>query len=461
MTEALNQVASAIHASAPPGYKCADCTMDGEPCPTCYAAAWKKRHPHTVQIPPHVTAALIIEDYEAKAAEVVSVISSGEAKRCICPRTQGEAELWRDLCEKDDRTSPVEYPDMALITEDEFYSVLRQSASTARAEADKQEEDDVTPAAIAQLRDEADEILSKGKWTTISGADYEAKARRLIPSILFECHTELADELNASIADALRLAAADGKEAALKEMYERIGDAALASAFDAGAAEMRERCAQRAWQYADEHPAELETARNIAAAIRSVTHNDNTVALREALAIARSRLDPTAFNQDACAKIDAALSAEPASGEATADIVTKVADYLTKQFIWDRVEEMPKDECISEARHIIAMVAAPPPPPTQGEGEARKLHRMLSPRSCATETDCVDQMARCYCLDEIKMIDAALRQFASVARAKALEEAEGIARNRAIGIASQQFRLGFKYAQVSIADAIAAFRSSQ
>ena len=33
-------------------------------------------------------------------------------------------ELWRDLCEKDDRTSPEEYPDMALITEDEFYSCL-------------------------------------------------------------------------------------------------------------------------------------------------------------------------------------------------------------------------------------------------------------------------------------------------------------------------------------------------
>jgi hypothetical protein len=30
-------------------------------------------------------------------------------------------------------------------------------------------DDDVTPEAIAQLRAEADEILSKGKWTTIEG----------------------------------------------------------------------------------------------------------------------------------------------------------------------------------------------------------------------------------------------------------------------------------------------------
>ncbi len=30
-------------------------------------------------------------------------------------------------------------------------------------------EDDVTPEAIAQLRAEADEVLSKGEWTTIEG----------------------------------------------------------------------------------------------------------------------------------------------------------------------------------------------------------------------------------------------------------------------------------------------------
>ena len=34
------------------------------------------------------------------------------------------ADLWRDLCEKDDRTSPEEYPDMALLTFEEFCSLL-------------------------------------------------------------------------------------------------------------------------------------------------------------------------------------------------------------------------------------------------------------------------------------------------------------------------------------------------
>lgn len=32
--------------------------------------------------------------------------------------------LWQDLLEKDDRTSPVERPDMALITFDEFHDYL-------------------------------------------------------------------------------------------------------------------------------------------------------------------------------------------------------------------------------------------------------------------------------------------------------------------------------------------------
>lgn len=36
----------AVHASAPNGYKCSDCTMDQEPCPHCYEAWWKAKHPN-------------------------------------------------------------------------------------------------------------------------------------------------------------------------------------------------------------------------------------------------------------------------------------------------------------------------------------------------------------------------------------------------------------------------------
>ena len=36
----------ALHASAPPGTKCADCSIDGEACLDCYAVWWKSRHPN-------------------------------------------------------------------------------------------------------------------------------------------------------------------------------------------------------------------------------------------------------------------------------------------------------------------------------------------------------------------------------------------------------------------------------
>ena len=41
-------MSEALHASAPEGHRCADCQIDGEPCPECYAAWWQKRHPNVV-----------------------------------------------------------------------------------------------------------------------------------------------------------------------------------------------------------------------------------------------------------------------------------------------------------------------------------------------------------------------------------------------------------------------------
>ncbi len=38
-----------MHSSAPEGMLCADCAMDGEPCPACYTAGWRKKHPNTNQ----------------------------------------------------------------------------------------------------------------------------------------------------------------------------------------------------------------------------------------------------------------------------------------------------------------------------------------------------------------------------------------------------------------------------
>lgn len=38
--------ALALNASSPLGHKCADCQIDGEPCPDCYDVWWRKRHPN-------------------------------------------------------------------------------------------------------------------------------------------------------------------------------------------------------------------------------------------------------------------------------------------------------------------------------------------------------------------------------------------------------------------------------
>ena len=42
----LGEQPAGLHESAPPGYKCSDCTIDNEPCPACYKASWVKRHPN-------------------------------------------------------------------------------------------------------------------------------------------------------------------------------------------------------------------------------------------------------------------------------------------------------------------------------------------------------------------------------------------------------------------------------
>lgn len=41
-------LSDAMHASAAAGCGCADCAFDREPCLTCYAAWWRKRHPNIV-----------------------------------------------------------------------------------------------------------------------------------------------------------------------------------------------------------------------------------------------------------------------------------------------------------------------------------------------------------------------------------------------------------------------------
>ncbi len=41
---------SPLHASAPDGCKCSDCTIDQEACPRCYRFWWQERHPNTLLV---------------------------------------------------------------------------------------------------------------------------------------------------------------------------------------------------------------------------------------------------------------------------------------------------------------------------------------------------------------------------------------------------------------------------
>ncbi|HQR18031.1 MAG TPA: hypothetical protein PK948_06655 [Gemmatimonadales bacterium] len=82
-------VAGALHASAPPGLKCADCTIDREPCPSCYISAWRERHPGRVH---HVAEAT------AEAGALTDVIAvdyatNGEDRPILLRRL---AQAWLD-----------------------------------------------------------------------------------------------------------------------------------------------------------------------------------------------------------------------------------------------------------------------------------------------------------------------------------------------------------------------------
>lgn len=49
MMDLLNLAVSglaAMHFTASTGSKCADCTIDDEPCRSCYAAWWDRKHPN-------------------------------------------------------------------------------------------------------------------------------------------------------------------------------------------------------------------------------------------------------------------------------------------------------------------------------------------------------------------------------------------------------------------------------
>lgn len=67
-------------------------------------------------------------------------------------RAEGFDELWQELVEKDDRTSPAEYPDMALITREELRRAF--AAGLAQGEAERA----ALREALKQVEREADRL---------------------------------------------------------------------------------------------------------------------------------------------------------------------------------------------------------------------------------------------------------------------------------------------------------------
>ena len=64
----MAELKSALHASAPEGHKGADCSIDEEPCLTCYAAWWKQGHPHHNEV-----------DFQALFCEFSTLLDAIEA----------------------------------------------------------------------------------------------------------------------------------------------------------------------------------------------------------------------------------------------------------------------------------------------------------------------------------------------------------------------------------------------
>lgn len=96
--------------------------MASEPCIDCDATG---RYPSGVTCKSCAGRQVVWNDYArpiSRCKETCPTNSAGrpEARTSATPVDQ----LWQDLLDKDDRTSPEEYPDMALITYDEFRDLL-------------------------------------------------------------------------------------------------------------------------------------------------------------------------------------------------------------------------------------------------------------------------------------------------------------------------------------------------
>ncbi len=81
----------AMHASAPEGLKCSDCTLAEQPCPTCYTEWWQKQHPNVHEI--SIVTELPVGKYDAVRIlrESLQRAEAGEIKAVILICSSGLA----------------------------------------------------------------------------------------------------------------------------------------------------------------------------------------------------------------------------------------------------------------------------------------------------------------------------------------------------------------------------------
>jgi len=97
---------SALHFSAPTGLKCADCTMEEEPCIECYTAYWKSRHPNYIlqhSTPSPIEKLVGIDDVVKLQQSVDAVLSPNPLLEEVKKRLEEATEQHRLAFEREDR----------------------------------------------------------------------------------------------------------------------------------------------------------------------------------------------------------------------------------------------------------------------------------------------------------------------------------------------------------------------
>jgi hypothetical protein len=96
VSESANILGNVAHASAPVGYKCADCKMHADPCPACYSAWWRRKYPDTqiVMVGDTVLDALTADLATWKAALIVAEARGKELEAIL-------AAVWNVLAKNE------------------------------------------------------------------------------------------------------------------------------------------------------------------------------------------------------------------------------------------------------------------------------------------------------------------------------------------------------------------------